>query len=106
MDTILGLAAGAPASALLLGTMLVVGLLGLYWRPALVERNLLRPHGLAQRGDWFTLVTSGFVHADLAHLLFNAFTFWAFGFDLERQLGSASFAVLYALGLIDRKSTR
>src|SRR5574337_115279 len=100
MDTLPGLAAGAPASALLLDTMLVVGVLGLYWRPALVERNLLRPHGLARRGDWFTLVTSGFVHADLAHLLFNAFTFWAFGFDLERYLGSARFAVLYALGLI------
>lgn len=100
MQALLDLTAGAPVSALLLAAMLVASLLGLYWRPAIVERNLLRPHGLAQRGDWYTLVTSGFVHADAAHLLFNAFTFWAFGFGLERHLGSARYAALYGLGLI------
>lgn len=100
MDTLLRLTQGAPVAALLLGTILVVGLLGLYRYPALVERNLLRPYGLVQRGDYATLATSGFVHADLAHLLFNAFTFWAFGFDLERRLGSAPFAALYAVGLL------
>jgi membrane associated rhomboid family serine protease len=100
MDTLLRLSAGAPVSALLLGTILVVGLLGLYRYPAIVERSLLRPYGLVQRGDYLTLVTSAFVHADLAHLLFNAFTFWAFGFDLERRLGSTHFAALYAFGLL------
>lgn len=100
MDTLQRLTQGAPVAALLLGTILVVGLLGLYRYPALVERNLLRPYGLAQRGDYATLATSGFVHADLAHLLFNAFTFWAFGFALERQIGSARFAALYAFGLL------
>src|SRR5437764_14048569 len=42
------------------------------------------PHFQAKagRGDYATLVTSGFVHADLAHLVFNSFTFWAFGFGL------------------------
>ena len=100
MDTLLGLTAGAPASALLLATMLAVSLLGLYKVPALIEKNLLRPHGLVQRGDYATLVTSGFIHADLAHLLFNSFTFWAFGFGLERHLGTPRFAALYAIGLL------
>ncbi len=100
MDALLRLSDGAPVAALLLVVILVVGLLGLYRYPALIERNLLRPHGLAQRGDYATLLTCGFVHADLAHLLFNAFTFWAFGFGLERALGSARFAALYALGLL------
>lgn len=100
METLLGLADGAPAGALLLVTMLVVSLVGLYKAPGLIARNLLRPHGLAARGDWITLVTSGFVHADLAHLLFNAFTFWAFGFGLERRIGTTLFVVLYAAGLL------
>ena len=100
MEALVRLSAGAPASALLLATMLVVGAAGLFKWPALIERNVLRPHGLVQRGDYHTLVTSAFVHADLAHLLFNAFTFWAFGFGLERRLGTASFAVLYAAGLL------
>ena len=61
---------------------------------------MLRPHGLVQRGAYHTLVTSAFVHADLAHLLFNAFTFGAFGFGLERRLGTAGFVALYAAGLL------
>jgi len=100
MDELVRLSAGAPASALLLATIVVVSLAGLYRWPALIERNVLRPHGLAQRGDYHTLVSSGFIHADLAHLLFNGFTFWAFGFGLERRLGTPGFVTLYAVGLL------
>jgi len=56
--------------------------------------------GLVQRGDYLTLVTSGFIHADLAHLLLNCFTLWSFGFGLERRIGTTSFLVLYAAGLL------
>ena len=100
MDELVRLSAGARASALLLATIVVVSLAGLYRWPALIERNVLRPHGLAQRGDYHTLVSSGFIHADLAHLLFNGFTFWAFGFGLERRLGTPGFVTLYAAGLL------
>ena len=100
METLLGLTAGAPASALLLATLLAVSLLGLFKVPALIEKNMLRPHGLVQSGDYATLVTSGFIHADLAHLVFNSFTFWAFGFGLERNIGTPRFAALYAIGLL------
>ena len=68
--------------------------------PAPIERNLLRPYGLAQRSAYFTLVTSGFIHAGLPHLLLNGFTFWAFAFDRERRLGTPSFIGLYAMGML------
>src|SRR5688572_22866839 len=100
MDDILQFTAGAPATALLLATIVVVGLLGLFVAPVLVERNLLRPYGLVQRGEYATLVTSGFVHADLMHLLFNGFTFAAFGFGLERHIGTPRFVALYTIGLL------
>lgn len=100
IETLLRLTDGAPASALLLATIVVVSLLGLTKAPQLVERNLLRPHGLVRRGDYMTLVTSGFIHADLPHLLLNGFTFWAFGFGLERHLGTPRYAVLYTAGLL------
>lgn len=100
MDWLLRLTDGAPAAALLLGTFVVVSLIGLYRAPMLIARNVLRPHGLVQRGDYFTLVTSAFIHADLAHLLFNGFTFWAFGFGLERRIGTPLFLVLYLAGLL------
>lgn len=40
-----------------------------------------------------------FLHADLAYLFFNGFTFWAFGFGLESAMGRSCFAALYAVGL-------
>ena len=98
MTDLPSLAAGAPASLLLLASIVIVSLLGLSKAPWLVERCLLRPHGLVQRGDWHTLVTSGFIHADLPHLLFNGFTFWAFGFGLERTIGTPAFVALYTVG--------
>jgi membrane associated rhomboid family serine protease len=100
MDSLLRLTDGAPVATFLLAANLAVSGFGLLRWPELIQRHLLRPHGLAARGDWHTLVTSGFIHADLAHLAFNAFTFWAFGFGLERALGSGTFALLYTLGLL------
>jgi membrane associated rhomboid family serine protease len=100
MDLLTRISHGAPASALLLLTIAVVSVLGLTVAPQLVQRNLLRPCGLAQRGEYMTLVTSGFIHADLAHLVFNCFTFWAFGFRLERLLGTPLFTLLYGSGLL------
>lgn len=91
---------GAPAATLILAIIAIVGLLSLNGMPQLIERHLLRPYQLVPQRQWHTLVTSGFIHADLAHLLFNAFSFWAFGFDLERELGTPAFVLLYAFGLL------
>jgi membrane associated rhomboid family serine protease len=100
MEPLLRLTAGAPAAALLLATIAVVSLLGLRAAPQLIERNLLRPYHLVRQRAYATLVTSGFVHADLMHLLFNGFTLWSFGFGLERHLGTPAFVLLYASGLL------
>jgi len=87
-------------AALLLAAMLIASLIGLFAAPALIERSLFRPYWLLPRREYSTLVTSAFVHADLAHLIFNAFTFWAFAFALERAIGSTRFVALYAFGLL------
>ncbi len=100
MPSLTDLTQGAPAATLLLATMVGVSLLALYAAPQLIERCLFRPHWLLPRREYATLVSSGFVHADLMHLLFNGFTFWAFGFGLERAMGTPMFVALYATGLL------
>jgi membrane associated rhomboid family serine protease len=100
MESLLALTRGAPVSAVLLALILVSSLVALYASPSILERNLLRPYWLVRRAEYHTLLTSGFLHADLPHLLFNSFTFWAFGFGLERRIGSPAFLLLYALGLL------
>ena len=74
-------------------------LLGLYVSPAVIERSLFRPYFFLRGRQYATMYTSGFVHADIPHLLFNMVTFYFFAFPLERFLGTLPFLVLYAVGL-------
>ncbi len=78
---------------------IIASLAGLYAAPQVIERSLFRPFWFLRKKQYETVVTSGFVHADLAHLIFNMVTFYFFAFPLERHIGSAKFAVLYFLGL-------
>ncbi len=100
MEETLAFAGEAPAATLLLATIVVASLVGLFVAPDLLERNLFRPHWLLPRRQYLTPITSAFLHADLPHLLFNAFTFWAFAFSLERSIGTPKFLTLYFFGLL------
>ena len=100
MNALLQWSAGAPVAALLLAVIVGASALGLFAFPTLIERSLFRPYWLTRRHEYDTLISNGFMHADLPHLLFNAITFWAFAFKLERSIGSEAFATLYAVGLI------
>jgi membrane associated rhomboid family serine protease len=100
MQAVSDLTQGAPAAAAILALMIVASLAALYASPTILDRHLLRPYWLLPRRQWFTVISSGFLHADLPHLLFNAFTFWAFGFSLERAIGTPTFIALYAFGLL------
>ncbi len=89
-----------PGAGSTLALILVLSLAGLFVSPALIERCLFRPYWFLRRREYSTLVLSGFVHADLAHLLFNSITFWFFAIPLERLIGTPLFLVLYYLGLL------
>lgn len=45
--------------------------------------------------DYKRLITSGFLHADWPHLLFNMFAFYSFSSSLEMTLGIPRFLALY-----------
>ena len=97
---VMALISETPAASLLLAAIVLASLMGLYAAPAMIERNLFRPYWLVSRREYATPITSAFLHADLAHLFFNGFTFWAFAFPLERAIGSSRFLALYAFGLL------
>jgi membrane associated rhomboid family serine protease len=79
---------------------IAISLIGLFGSPKLVERSLFRPYWFLRRSQYDTIVMSGFVHADLMHLIFNMMTFYFFAFALERYIGTGQFIVLYFLGLL------
>ncbi len=90
----------SPAAALIFGVTLAVSLLALYRMPELIGRFVMRPYFVARGKQIETMVTSGFVHGDLGHLLFNMVTFYFFAFSLERILGTPAFVVLYFAALV------
>lgn len=65
---------------------------------------LLREGGLSQidvaSGEYWRLVTSGFLHFGLIHLLFNMFALYILGGLLEPALGRLRFAIVYFVSLL------
>ncbi|UPK75095.1 rhomboid family intramembrane serine protease [Nocardioidaceae bacterium SCSIO 66511] len=56
-------------------------------------------HGVDD-GGWWRIVTSGFLHLGLLHILFNMYALFLFGPMLERMLGHLRFIVMYASSLV------
>ena len=51
-------------------------------------------------GEWWRLITSGFIHASIIHLLFNMLMLWWFGTALETLLGRGRYLGLYFVSLL------
>ncbi len=51
-------------------------------------------------GEWWRLLTAGFLHADIAHVLFNMMALYILGPHLEREVGSVAFASLYFASML------
>ena len=66
----------------------------------LYGKFMLHPYSVYRKNKIFTLITSGLIHANWMHLIFNMFTFFFFAFRLEETIGHWQFATIYLLGLI------
>ncbi len=66
--------------------------------------SLSRDFGLfgpaVDQGQWYRLLTSGFLHAGLIHLGFNMYILWFLGNLLEPSLGPVRFGALYLASLL------
>ncbi len=51
-------------------------------------------------GEWWRLVTAGFLHIGPIHLLFNVLALWIIGRDLEAAMGRVAFLAIYSAGLL------
>jgi membrane associated rhomboid family serine protease len=65
----------------------------------LVDRGALNTFLVAD-GDWWRIVTYGFLHAGLIHIGFNMYLLYLLGQLLEPDVGSPRFALIYFTCLI------
>jgi membrane associated rhomboid family serine protease len=65
----------------------------------LVDNGGLSQHFI-QEGEYYRLVTAGFLHAGLFHLLTNMLSLWILGSMIEPAIGSWRFALIYFVSLL------
>lgn len=63
-----------------------------------VDGGLFGPY--VADGDYYRMVTSGFLHSGVMHIAFNMFFIWVLGGMLEPVLGRARFVALYLTALL------
>jgi membrane associated rhomboid family serine protease len=51
-------------------------------------------------GEWYRLVTGGFMHANVMHIGFNMYLLWLLGKVLEPALGRLRFGLVYGVSLL------
>lgn len=96
-----------PVVSTLIALNLIVHILT--WIPGIGD--LLYYYGvgsnfLIDAGEWWRFITPMFLHGGLMHLLFNMFSLFLFGPELERLTGKVRFITIYLLaGLIGTAAT-
>ncbi|MFN8549227.1 MAG: rhomboid family intramembrane serine protease [Candidatus Eisenbacteria bacterium] len=83
-----------PLTFVLIGINVVVSLY-VFTQPDLMSTLGHSPWQVRKQKRWYQLLTSGFVHADIGHLLMNMMTLYFFGPFAESTLGSVGFLIVY-----------
>jgi membrane associated rhomboid family serine protease len=54
----------------------------------IIDDLIFYPPAITRHNQWYRFFTCGFIHADIAHLLFNMFSLYMFGEFVERSFSS------------------
>ncbi len=65
-----------------------------------VFHNLALDGPQVANGDWYRIVTGGFLHAGVLHIAFNMFALFILGTLLEPAIGSPRFLGIYGVSLL------
>ena len=72
--------------------------------PTLYGKFMLHPYSVYRKNKLYTLITSGMIHSDWMHLIFNMVTLWSFGSVVERifvaRLGVPGFLGFYLSAIV------
>lgn len=95
----------APITFILIGINVIISLIG-FSNADLIDKTIMWPYRIKREKQYYRFITSGFIHADFIHLLFNMFSFYYFGSAIEYYFaqyglgGNVSYLLLYFVALI------
>lgn len=89
-----------PASITIFIVFIGLSLYTLFKNQPLLSRLMLDPYAVSRGRKLYTIITSGFIHADVQHLLFNGLTYFFFAFPLEATVGTGNFLIIFFLSLM------
>lgn len=69
-----------------------------FYRPEIFWKLKLNAFRTVRKGEWYRILTHGFVHADWSHLIFNMLSLYFFGGHVAYRLNSAPLYLLLYLG--------
>lgn len=90
----------APVSLAILVLVIATSLYSYFINNSLFERLILHPASLKEKKNYYTFLTSAFLHGDLTHLAVNALFIFYFAFSLEHITGSIAFFVLCFVSIL------
>lgn len=96
-----------PVASVIFGLTIALSVY-VFSNPQYFGKFMLHPYGIYRdKSRVYTILTSGLIHKDWMHLLFNMMTFYFFGFSLELMFvqfsgptGHLLFALLYIVSLV------
>jgi membrane associated rhomboid family serine protease len=73
---------------------------GDFTEQGLVQIGTIAPGLVLQGGQWWRVVTGGFVHLSFLHIAVNMYSLYVLGRFVEAIAGSTRMAILYAISLV------
>jgi membrane associated rhomboid family serine protease len=68
--------------------------------PAYLDRYIFNPEHILKDKQYYRLVSSGLLHADWMHLLFNMYSLYSFGSLIELVFGAPTFLAIYFASIL------
>ncbi len=95
----------SPITLILIAANVIISMIG-FSNQDTITKAIMWPYGVKRYNQYYRFISSGFIHADWVHLIFNMFTLFFFGRVVEFYFaqyelgGMVAYLALYFLGLI------
>ncbi len=89
----------APVASVIFAITILTSILA-FSNDNLYANMILHPYSVYRKQRVYTVITSGLIHNDWMHLIFNMFSYYFFAFRLETLMGHWQFGLLYIASLI------